>query len=385
MEEKKLRVGGERYRFKLDWELESYADVPYTFSDELTKYTFVPYACSLRDVPGYEENRDLFEECRIYIMVAEPKRLLKVPCRIREDNCCVYLTDGTFNKYWKYISERILRRLKEECAGEAELTMKEVNSLVDLSQVENANRSASISRNGTLVYQGQDVDLEIQRMISKKAAALEDNRILYVYSTKNNYVHDKTCKEVEKIHYQQFRAVSEFPKDRRLCSYCKKQLHVRTMIAEDNKHFPWCYRMMEEGKVYFSVIEELATTYKVKLRMSSPDIMVVKCGEDTWQIEKVGQEQYKLYHNNYVMVSKTERYITDGYHEQKNHPTTLYGILRFVAKYEWTKHLDSKYGVINTVEKTPVQAVVHEASKKKPSFAAMLWSKLKDFIRGWRK
>lgn len=83
----------------------------------------------------------------------------------------------------------------------------------------------------------------------------------------------------------------------------------------------------------------------VKLHMDTLDELIVKCNEDTWHIKMNGQGTYSLYHNNYVMVSDEERYITSGLHPQKHPPPYLQGILAYIQACDWQKYLEAKHAV----------------------------------------
>ena len=86
MEEETLPVGSERYIFKKTWDAECYeGEAPYAFSDELEGYTFWPYSGKLKALPGYTGNEENFEDARIYLMIKEPRKLIKVPCTVWED------------------------------------------------------------------------------------------------------------------------------------------------------------------------------------------------------------------------------------------------------------------------------------------------------------
>jgi hypothetical protein len=83
-----------------------------------------------------------------------------------------------------------------------------------------------------------------------------------------------------------------------------------------------------------------------------------------------------LWHNNYVKTSETERYITDGFHNQNFDRKKLIPILNYIEGYSWQKHLANENRKlqaeaaepvteerIENVEASPVSAAVPE---KKP-------------------
>lgn len=73
--------------------------------------------------------------------------------------------------------------------------------------------------------------------------------------------------------------------------------------------------------------------------MLSSTEMIVRCKEDNWKIFMTDAGLFHLYHNNYVMVSDTERRFTNGYHDQKIESANLQELINYIAGYSWDKHL----------------------------------------------
>lgn len=255
--------------------------IPYAFSDELEGYTFWPYSGKLKALPGYEGNEDEFVDARIYLMIKDPKKLIKVPCTIWEEMGRIYMTAGNFNKYWRYISKRMYEGIRRSDPERKNILQREMNQKVELSLMETPFRTAKIGSSFTIEYEGRQADIEMQRQISKKASALDDHKIRYIFSNKDNLVHDKTCSWVSKIHYSEFGAAENFPEEREVCSSCKRKLYLRSMLGGDNiKHFQWYVRMFQQGSVSTNEIENLAMTCHAKLFMPTPDLLQVKLGEE---------------------------------------------------------------------------------------------------------
>ena len=188
---------------------------------------------------------------------------------------------------------------------------------------------------------------------------MEDNRMRFVYAKSDRYVHDKSCRLVEKIKYWDFGALEELPKDREVCPHCKRRILIRNAIKSDTKRFAWYQRFFEKGRISDRVLEKFLCGIEVKLHMDTIDELIVKCNEDTWQIKMNSHGTYSLYHNNYVMVSDEKRYITSGFHLQKYYPSYLPEILAYIQTYDWQKHLEVK---VTNVPTTSVKMGVKEAS-----------------------
>lgn len=339
-----VKVDSERHHFMMYWNVAKYEDgARYVFCDELEDYTFYPYAGPLKEVPGYAEDKTAFEDVRIFLIINETGKLVKVPCNIVEAAKKIYINDGNFNKYWKLISENICRAIRRNRnVNSSEVPLVTMNERVELSLVENPSRSAKIGSNFTIEYEGRQIDIETQRLISKRASAMEDNRKRFIYAKSDHFVHDKSCQLVEKIKYWDFGALEELPEDRDFCPHCKRKILIRNAIKSDTKRFAWYVRFFEKGRVSNRVLETFLSRTDVKLHMDSIDELIVKCNEDTWHIKMNSQGTYTLHHNNYMMVSEEERYITSGFHLQKYHPPYLPGILAYIQGYDWQKHLKAK-------------------------------------------
>lgn len=373
-----MKVDSERHHFMMYWNVAKYEDgTRYVFCDELEDYTFHPYVGPLKEVPGYSEDRTAFEDIRIFLIISATDKLVKVPCNIVEALKKIYINEGNFNKYWKLISENVCRSIRRSRnLNSSDVPISSMNERVDLALVENPSRSAEIGQAFTIEYKGREIDIETQRMISKRASAMEDNRIRFVYAKSDNFVHDKSCQIVEKIKYWDFGAAAELPDNREFCPHCKRRILIRNAIKYDTKRYAWYQRFFEKGKVSNRVIEKFLFDTNVKLHMDTIDELIVKCNEDTWHITMNSQGTYSLYHNNYVMVSDEERYITSGFHPQKHHPPYLPGILAYIQAYDWQKHLEAK----TVVEPEPMveieveeEPVVEKESFVKRIMVAVMW------------
>lgn len=376
-----VSIDSERHHFMMYWNVEQYDDVRYVFCDELEEYTFHPYAGKLKEIPGYCEDRTAFEDVRIFLIINSTRKLVKVPCNIVEEFKKIYITDENFNKYWKLISENICRGICRR-KNSNDVTHVEMNKMVDLSLVENSARIAEIGSAFTIEYKGKEIDIETQRLISRRASALEDNRIRFVYAKSDQFVHDKTCEQVAKIEYWNFGATEELPADRELCQQCKKKIFIRNAIKSDTKRFAWYLRFFEKGRVSNRILEQFLYNSDVKLHMDSMDELIVKCKEDTWRIKMNKQGTYNLYHNNYVMVSEEERYITTGFHPQKYHPPYLPGIFAYIENYDWQKHLESKTYKTEVVSEAEID---EEKQEEKESFIKRIIDRMKRILKGRQK
>lgn len=378
-----MKINSERHHFMMYWNVAKYGDgTRYVFCDELEEYTFHPYVGFLKEIPGYREDKTVFEDVRIFLINNVTGKLVKVPCNIVEPHKKIYITEGNFNKYWKQISENLCRGIRlSRNLNCSEVSHASMNERVDLSLVENPSRNAEIGQSFTIEYKGKEVDIETQRMISKRASAMEDNQMRFVYAKSDRYVHDKSCQLVEQIKYWDFGALEELPKDREFCPHCKRKSLIRNAIKYDTKRFAWYQSFFEKGRISNRVLEKFLYGTDVKLHMDTMDELIIKCNEDTWYIRRNSQGTYSLYHNNYVMVGDRERYFTRGIHLQKHHPLHLPGILAYIQTYDWQKHLEVKM----VSDPVPVGGIEDEEKlmKEKESFVKKMIANIKRiFVKG---
>lgn len=313
------------------------------FCNELCDYIFIPYAHKLKNVPEYAANKEEFQDARIFLFEKESNQGKQLPCTVWESKKKVYLSEGNFNKNWGKISTLMIHAILEN-ANEL-ISQKDMNSHVDLSLVTTPDVDAILNEQGIIEYIQRKQDIEIQQMISKRALAMEDNSILYIFSSKDNLIHDKTCHIASTIPYWEFESSRELLKGKEICQHCKRKIYLRNALKNDAKHFALCLRMFDNGNVSTQDIFILTSEYHATLSMDKPDCINVKCGEDTWQIIMNEQGYCTLYHNNYNMINNTERYITTGYHQQNCPYSNLTDVLKYIEQYNWQKHLESRQSV----------------------------------------
>lgn len=340
MVNKEAMPGSERYYFLSQWgEAYTRNEVRCVFSDELCGYTFVPYSGSMKKIPEYAEKKAQFAEARIFLVKNTDRTFRRVPCSIAMEEKKVYLTEDNFNKYWREISGRIQKAPGEEREDGKAVTEKGRNRQIDLSLLVTPFRTAQVNENYVIEYKGIDPDIKVQRLISRRAAALDDNKIKYVFSIKDNLVHDKSCKAAEKISYEDFEASQILPENREMCPACRGKIYIREAIGDDSRHYAWYVRMFQRGRVSTTGLEEFLLHAGAKLYMEAPDTMLAKYREDTWKIKMDEQCRCKLYHNNYRMLSETEREIADGFHLQSRRPMWLPQALKYIQGYDWEEHI----------------------------------------------
>jgi hypothetical protein len=118
----------------------------------------------------------------------------------------------------------------------------------------------------------------------------------------------------------------------------------------------------------------------MKFHATALDEMQVEYGEDTWIIKGLDTEMLSLWHNNYVKTSATERYITEGFHNQNVDRKKLSVILDYIEKYSWQKHLEHEIPKQRIVEEKviikemeQVSAIEEQDHNKTRKWYTRLW------------
>lgn len=358
-------VGSERYYFNMYWEVEEYGDAAgYVFCDELDGYTFYPYEKNLKSTNHYNKIHPYVKELKIFLLIEETDQMEEVPCFVVEKHKRIYMKVGCFNKYWKYIARDIYKGIQKRTSN-IKITKESINKRVDLSLLTNDSRTAKVSKSFEIEYVGKSVDIEKQRLISKKVSALADNKIRFVYAKSNPIIHDKSCSEVEKIECWDFAALETLPEDCEWCSLCKRKIVIRQAIESDTKHFGWYNHFFEKAQVSTELLERFLYHGKAQLHMDVPDALYIKYKEDRWCIKETEEkEKYGLYHNNYTIINENERFISESFHEQSHHRRKVKKWFAYIEGYDWRRHLESN---------EPEEMMQQTSAAEKVSWWRKLW------------
>ncbi len=351
-----LDINSERYYFKSLWGIEPYEGGEiYLYCDEIEEYTFVPYEGGLRSVLRYNSNKQLFNQACILLIQGYDAKLKKVQCTILEETKEIYIAIDKFNQFWGMINSSIYRNKYRMGLN---ITHDTINNRVNCKLLEKSNRTAFVNGSYKIEYKGKEIDIETQRMLSKRANALNDKTIRYIYSKSDNIVHDRDCKQVELIPYWDFECSSIVPPDRKHCPMCKRKMLIRNAVQEDISRFAWYEHFFEKKKIGYQELKRFLNA--ATIHMENANEMHVKCNEDKWIIVIDKQNEIFLYHNNYIKINDTERKITTGYHRQKNHPDTWSGIIWYITKYSWEKHLENSMPKETVVTQNAVEIPIQK-------------------------
>lgn len=347
-------VGSERYYFNLYWNAKEFGDASeYVFCDELEEYTFYPYVNKLKTIPEYTELKPYVKAVNIFLYYEEQEKIVMVQCNMVESHKRIYITEGNFNKYWKKISEDICKGICKK-TNNFEVTHRSINKRVDVSLLNTETKTAKVDNSFKIKYKGKPIDIEKQRVFSKRASAMDNHQMRFVYAKSNQVIHDKSCKEVSKISNDDFEAIEALPAEAALCKRCRRRIYIRNAIKYDTKHVDWYFHFFDKAQVSNDVLERFLYKGGAKLHMDTLDVLYVEYKEDRWRLEPTDRKRkYILYHNNYTILNDNERYIADSFHKQSQNIDKVADWFWYIEGYDWRIHLESnKREKAETVEQS---------------------------------
>lgn len=346
---------------------------------ELVEYTIVPYRGKLDNwLPEEEETVDA--ELVLVHMISENRIQLSVDADLV--NKRVYIEERKFNKHWKRMKD-VIFQVREARAFKERIDVpvySDMEKQVDLSLYENENRRAVI-KNDQIKIIGKPLSEEARCLQSKRASAMDNKKIRYVFSAEGPVVHDKACPLVKHISDKDFRASEELPEDKIFCQLCGSMIYIRKGCGDDFKNYGLYQQFFKRGHVGMKEIERLVDEYHAVIHMEHQDMMRIKCGEDWWKLVLEPDGKVTLLHNNYIMISETERYISSGFHNQNLQAgSTVTGALRCIENYTWEGHLAA--AAVRQEEEMSVEtAEVQQELFTEDIGKQTVWTRLLHYIR----
>ena len=109
------------------------------------------------------------------------------------------------------------------------------------------------------------------------------------------------------------------------------------------KKIPICEQLLRRYQLNTQELGRLVLECGLRFEAIDMNSMKVIGKEDSWIIKEDTQyHTLELWHNNYIRLSETERYITDGFHNQGIYGATMKELLNCIVNYTWDKHLEGE-------------------------------------------
>ncbi len=184
----------------------------------------------------------------------------------------------------------------------------------------------------------------------RKAMLLEDQSNKYVYDTKKHIVHDRTCKEIEKISDDQFAVLKDLPSIRaKVCvePCCYRRVMIRKGIPDYAPPVPMEYliNLMHDMHVTNRQLSVLTWEMGSDILYISPTKCILYVNKDAWKLELQPDGLIKLGHNSYrvnkIDMSRQMNRGYGGFHEQQHRgktTLTFSQVFRIITTYSWDEH-----------------------------------------------
>jgi len=301
------------------------------FPDELASYTIFPYRIVHKKIQGFP-GLDKWSSILILMPSKSGKKLKQLACKYRIIDNQIYMEEEMFNANWELIEHYLDSYINHN----ANVALKKANDIVDLSWYGHKNSVATLQA-GKIKIRGKDFSEEEKRLRARRASAMDNPRILYIYREGDTVFHDKACKVVADFSDEEFRASETIPDNMCRCRFCRHMSFIRTGCGDDFKHYAAYKRFLQEdGKLYDSELERYVEHSGGRFRLIDKNVMQLFCGEDTWRIARKDNGKYILYHNNYTVINESERLFVDGFHTQNVQASSLRYLMNYISEYSWS-------------------------------------------------
>ena len=348
----------------------------YAWGEELFEFPIIVFTKGGKTIPKY---KSIYQSgVRVGLITINPLvagMIEVVPALYEPSSKRIFIKDTQFNKYWIYLRESIKIGIDNNYNYCVEKGIKNPEDIVDLRALWDSCQEPFI-KDGTIQYKvrKQEKNSREQRKRNRQSK-IDDPNNIYFYSSNENgsrRIHDKECKELNYITDGSFTGSPDVPDGYILCPKCKRQLMIRIGCHPNTKQIPVCSRFFQEHRVSTAAIQKMIDR-GITFHATNMSIMTINGIEDTWQIRAAG-EGVSLWHNNYVRVSDTERYITDGFHKQNCKGNMSY-MLNYIEGYTWKKHLEGEARKQSVIKEKP-SVIVNEVEITK-----RWYSKLFDLLK----
>jgi hypothetical protein len=330
----------EMYGSELFEEVPNFNAEYFVWGEELVDKKLFIYSGKLKNVPRYAEIKELLEPCGLVIVNVHRKRILRCTSAILDtESGNIYLTEANFNNTWRELKRSVELGI---CLARQENTLVPVQNpedIVVLDFLVKEGRSTCIEGD-VIKHRSRELTEEEKIQHGRKQSLIDNHKMLYYYSDNGKYYHDKDCETIKDILPEEFQASDIIPDDKEICPKCRRKIYFRKATYPNTKQSAVCNRIFLNNYISNQQTGYYVMELGMKFHATDLDEMQVEYEEDTWVIKGLNSKKLSLWHNNYVKTSETERYITDGFHNQNVGGKRLLPILKYIEGYSWQGHLE---------------------------------------------
>ena len=179
-----------------------------------------------------------------------------------------------------------------------------------------------------------------------RQSLLADNSNRFFYDEEKNVLHDRLCRQVEKIKESKVKPLSElnsnYMKTKKLCIFCRRRLAIRNgmqgYMKYDEKQLKLFMVFLGQVGAKDDDLINLFVRNEGRLAQISADMIGIKVREDWWRISKHGG-RLELFHNNYTTDKACNRIFDGKYHRQYDFGLpTFQNFTRIICGYTFAYH-----------------------------------------------
>ena len=312
------------------------------WGEDLFDAKIILYPKKISAIPGYDKvKKELVNAALIYFDFTKEQFIKTSIIRFNPNTHIAYIVRSSFNGIWKYLRNSVDLGIRIQKENDKEVSFDCPEDIVDLSLLQKSG-SKAIIKDGEIVYIRKEVSQEDRNAQSKKQSLLDDKRNRFFYDARENIYHDKECEYIKEIAPEYFMAAKAVPEEFNPCRKCRRRMCLRKACEPNVKEIPLVNQLLTKAEIKDVYLEKLVFQYGLKFHVNTTGELTVIGKEDTWIIKGFDKDCLSLWHNNYVKTSSTERYITDGFHNQGMDGKSLYWMLECINSYTYDKHLESE-------------------------------------------
>ena len=337
-----MYIKSEKERYEEDLARKYYDFDVFVWGETMTDKKFVIYPKKLKEMGGYDLLKDNLEPCGLVLIEARKREYIHcISATLDMQTGNVYIAEKVFNSVWGIFRKSvntgigIMRERLDPCS---------IAKPEDILILDHLQRPGSrpVLCNNVIKYEPRELTEEERHVNSRKQSLIDNAKMLYYYSEESGYYHDKECVVVKEMSPYEIVASEKIPEGRKVCPKCQRKVFFRKSCYPNTKQIPICDRIFKNNGVSLKLIEYYVMTSEMRFHATDLDVLQVVGAEDTWLIKGLNEGKLELWHNNYVRTSPTERYITNGYHNQNVERVTLGQMLKYIEGYSWQKHLEAE-------------------------------------------
>ena len=311
------------------------------WGEDLFDARMVVYPKKIKDVPGYNDFRyRLTDAGLVYFNFRVSKYTNVMVVRWDPLKRAMYITEGHFNKVWKFLRNSIALGIKIR-GDQEDFPIKTAEDIVDLSLMRN-DRSNGVIEENVIKHIQRELSEEEKRAIGRKQSALDNKSLFFFYSDQGESFHDRECVEIKKMQPEYFKCSETMPDGYMPCRRCKRRLALRWACDPFTKQIGAVDHILKSKEVKDSLVFKYAFDYGLKFSVDGEGNLNITSTEDDWIIKGFDEENLSLWHNNYVRTGPESRYITTGFHNQGLDGKSIFFMMEYIKNYSFVKHLESE-------------------------------------------